>query len=188
MARKTFDPRASAPGTSRRATCSSWETTAPIRTTRDSVSATFPSTRWSGRRSSSSGRHHASAGSPAAATSHPEGKTLGSSDLDLDRYERRLRAQGFGRIAGADEAGRGALAGPLVAAAVILPESFDLDGVNDSKVLTPLQRDEAYARILSGALAYAWCKATPSRIDRRGLHKSNLWLLRRAVCALPLPP
>ena len=111
--------------------------------------------------------------------------TLG---LDLGRYERRLREQGFSAVAGVDEAGRGALAGPLVAAAVILPEDFDLDGVNDSKVLTPLQREEAYDRIVSGAVAHAWSKATASRIDRRGLHKSNLWLLRRAVCTLSLRP
>ena len=51
-----------------------------------------------------------------------------SVDEDLDRYERVLRAQGFARIAGADEAGRGALAGPLVAAAVILPDDFDRRG------------------------------------------------------------
>ena len=87
---------------------------------------------------------------------------MGSSDLDLDRYERRLRAQGFGRIAGADEAGRGALAGPLVAAAVILPESFDLDGVNDSKVLTRLQRERAYGRIVEQAVAVSVCRATSS--------------------------
>jgi ribonuclease HII len=109
-------------------------------------------------------------------------------DLDLGRYERRLREQGFRAIAGVDEVGRGALAGPLVAAAVILPDGFDLEGVNDSKLLTPLQREAAYERIVRGAMAYTVCKATPARIDLRGLHRSNLWLLRRAVCALPLPP
>ena len=57
-----------------------------------------------------------------------------ATSLDLARYERSLRDQGFRLIAGADEAGRGALAGPLVAAAVILPEWFDLEGVNDSKL------------------------------------------------------
>ena len=51
--------------------------------------------------------------------------------LDLGRYERGLREQGFRLIAGVDEAGRGALAGPLVAAAVILPAEFDLEGIND---------------------------------------------------------
>ena len=55
---------------------------------------------------------------------------------DLERYEAALRAQGFGRVAGADEAGRGALAGPLVAAAVIIPEGFETAGIRDSKQLT----------------------------------------------------
>ncbi len=59
--------------------------------------------------------------------------------IDLDRYERALREQGFARIAGVDEAGRGALAGPLVAAAVILPEGFDREGIDDSKMLTANQ-------------------------------------------------
>ncbi|HXJ64005.1 MAG TPA: ribonuclease HII [Actinomycetota bacterium] len=107
---------------------------------------------------------------------------------DLDRFERRLRAEGFRFIAGADEAGRGALAGPLVAAAVILPDGFDLDGVADSKMLTARQRERACERILSGAVAVAVCKATVRRIDTRGLHKSNMFLLRRALNDLePMP-
>jgi ribonuclease HII len=109
-------------------------------------------------------------------------------EVDLDRYERRLRAQGFRLIAGADEAGRGALAGPLVAAAVILPEPFDLDGINDSKVLTALQRERAYARITSAAVAVSVCRAMPSRIDHRGLHRSNKFLLRRVLRELPVAP
>ena len=92
---------------------------------------------------------------------------------DLGRYERRLREQGFGAIAGADEAGRGALAGPLVAAAVILPETFDIEGLADSKMLTRLQREACYERIVEGALAWVACRAMPTRIDRRGLHRSN---------------
>jgi ribonuclease HII len=106
----------------------------------------------------------------------------------MDRYERRLRARGFRLIAGADEAGRGALAGPLVAAAVILPEGFDLDGINDSKVLTALQRDRAFERIRAGAVAVSVCRVMPGRIDRRGLHRSNLFLLRRVFRELPVPP
>jgi ribonuclease HII len=106
----------------------------------------------------------------------------------MDRFERRLRAAGFRRIAGADEAGRGALAGPLVAAAVILPEGFDLDGINDSKQLTRLQRERAYERIQSSAVAVCVCRVLPSRIDRRGLHRSNLFLLRRVFRELPVPP
>jgi ribonuclease HII len=117
-------------------------------------------------------------------------QALRKSDLnpDLDRFERRLRAEGFRRIAGADEAGRGALAGPLVAAAVILPEGFDLEGVADSKMLTALQRERACSRILQGALAVTVCRAMPRRIDHRGLHRSNMFLLRRALRELEPEP
>jgi ribonuclease HII len=108
--------------------------------------------------------------------------------LDLGRFERGLRAHGFAAVAGADEAGRGALAGPLVAASVILPSGFDLDGIADSKVLTKLQRERAYERIVADAVAWSVCKVTPARIDRRGLHRSNIWLLRRAVRQLPVTP
>jgi ribonuclease HII len=106
---------------------------------------------------------------------------------DLVRYERALRAQGFSRVAGADEAGRGALAGPLVAAAVVLPAGFDPAGIDDSKVLTRKQREEAYERIVASA-AYAVAKAEPAAIDRRGLHRSNIALLRRCVRALDPTP
>ena len=108
--------------------------------------------------------------------------------LDLGRFERRLRDQGFAAVAGADEAGRGAIAGPLVAASVILSHDFDLTGIADSKMLTRLQRERAYERIVAGAVAWSVCKVTSARIDRRGLHRSNLWLLRRAVRSLPVTP
>ncbi|HEY7659762.1 MAG TPA: ribonuclease HII [Actinomycetota bacterium] len=108
--------------------------------------------------------------------------------LDLGRYERGLREQGFRLIAGVDEAGRGALAGPLVAAAVILPEGFDLDGINDSKVLTANQRAVAYERIVRDAVAWSVRRCMPTRIDHRGLHRSNVWLLRRCVVSLDVEP
>jgi ribonuclease HII len=107
---------------------------------------------------------------------------------EIDHYERQLRDRGIDAVAGVDEAGRGALAGPLVAAAVILPEAFDLDGVEDSKLLTPKQRREAYARITAEAVAWSVCKAMPVRIDRAGLHRTNLALLRRALRRLPVTP
>lgn len=91
------------------------------------------------------------------------------------------------RVAGVDEAGRGALAGPMVAAAVILPEGFDLDGIRDSKLLSPAQREQAYARIAAEAIV-AVVKAEPATIDSRGLHRCNIALLRRAVNALDPPP
>lgn len=107
---------------------------------------------------------------------------------EIDHYERQLRARGFRMLAGVDEAGRGALAGPLVAAAVILPDDFDLDGIEDSKLLTPKQRREAAARIRDRALAISVRKAMPGRIDRAGLHRTNLALLRRALRTLPVVP
>jgi ribonuclease HII len=106
----------------------------------------------------------------------------------IDHYEKRLRAQGFALIAGADEAGRGALAGPLVAAAVILPDGFDVEGLADSKALTPLQRDDWFDKIQAAALSVAVCRAFPRRIDHRGLHVSNLFLLKRVLRELPLQP
>lgn len=108
--------------------------------------------------------------------------------IDLVRYEKELHQQGFERIAGVDEAGRGALAGPLVAAAVVLPEGFDEEGINDSKQLTRLARERAFAKIMASALAYSIVKAEPAVIDQRGLHRSNIALLRRATRALrPMP-
>jgi ribonuclease HII len=106
---------------------------------------------------------------------------------DLDRYEAALRAQGFARIAGTDEAGRGALAGPLVAAAVILPEDFDRTGLNDSKLLTRIQRETQYDRIVAVCEVIVR-KIEPPVIDARGLHRSNLALLRRCVRALAPAP
>jgi ribonuclease HII len=107
---------------------------------------------------------------------------------DLHRYERTLREKGFRLIAGADEAGRGALAGPLVAAAVILPDGFDHDELNDSKLLTALQRERCFEAIVASAVAISVCRAMPSRIDHRGLHRSNKFLLRRALSSLDVPP
>jgi ribonuclease HII len=106
----------------------------------------------------------------------------------IDHYERQLHERGIHVVAGVDEAGRGALAGPLVAGAVVLPEGFDHEGLEDSKLLTPKQRREAYERITGGAVAWAVCKAMPARIDRRGLHKTNMALLRRALRGLEVTP
>ena len=115
-------------------------------------------------------------------------RTARPAEVDLARYERGLREQGFRLIAGVDEAGRGALAGPLFAAAVILPDGFDLDGVNDSKLLTAPQREEAFERIVRDAIAWSVCRCMPQRIDHRGLQRTNVWLLRRCVTRLAVQP
>jgi len=75
----------------------------------------------------------------------------------------------------------------MVAAAVILPAGFDLDGIRDSKLLSSAQRELAYARIAALAIV-AVVKAEPGVIDSRGLHRCNIALLRRAVNALDPPP
>lgn len=106
----------------------------------------------------------------------------------IDHYERRLHAEGFGLVAGVDESGRGALAGPLLAAAVILPVGFDPEGLADSKVLTPEQRSEWFERIAGAAIAVAVRRTFPRHIDLRGLHVCNLALLRLAVRGLTVRP
>ena len=108
--------------------------------------------------------------------------------LPIDHYEHLLHEQGFLLVAGVDEAGRGALAGPLVAAAAILPEGFGCDGLRDSKELTAAQREDWYGRITRTAVSWSVCRAYPSRIDHRGLHRTNVWLLRRALSALDVRP
>jgi len=102
--------------------------------------------------------------------------------------EQRLREQGFSLVAGTDEVGRGALAGPLVAAAVILPEDFDISGLRDSKLMTPSARERMSAVIRERAVALSLVRITPQVIDRRGLHKSNLRALRAAITRLDPKP
>jgi ribonuclease HII len=102
--------------------------------------------------------------------------------------EQGLRAQGFNLIAGADEVGRGALAGPLVAAAVILPFDASIEGLRDSKLCTPEEREHLAREIRSVAVALSLVRIMPSVIDRRGLHKSNLAALRRALTRLRPAP
>lgn len=102
--------------------------------------------------------------------------------------EKRLADAGFTRVAGADEVGRGSLAGPLVAAAVILPPNADLPGLRDSKECTALQRERLAAQIRDVAVAYEIVRVTHQRIDRVGLQRCNLDALRRAIKGLGLPP
>lgn len=98
--------------------------------------------------------------------------------------ERALRAEGFRLIAGVDEAGRGALAGPLVAAGVILPAGFALSGLRDSKLVTAPARERLAVEIRRHAVAISIVRVTPARIDRNGLHRSNVWALRAAALRL----
>jgi len=102
--------------------------------------------------------------------------------------EGHLRAQGFTLVAGTDEVGRGALAGPLVAAAVILHPDADLTGIKDSKLMTAKAREAMASSIRERAVAISIVRITPAVIDRRGLHKSNIRALRAAVSRLDPRP
>jgi ribonuclease HII len=104
------------------------------------------------------------------------------------RFEERLRAAGFRLVAGVDETGRGALAGPLVACALILPSDFDVPGVKDSKLLTPRQRERLAIEIRERAVSLSLIRVPPTSIDRRGLHRSNLRALRQAAMRLDPKP
>ena len=93
---------------------------------------------------------------------------------------------GFDRVAGADEAGRGACAGPLVVAACMLPagRSGRIDGLDDSKVLTAATRERLFDQVTARALAYSVIVIPADEIDRYGLHVANLAGMRRALCTL----
>jgi ribonuclease HII len=104
--------------------------------------------------------------------------------------ERSLRRRGFAAVAGADEAGRGACAGPLVAAACVLPagKRGRVPGLADSKLLTAAARERVYAEILDRAVSWSVVHIPVAELDARGMHVTNLEALRRAVCTLDPEP
>jgi ribonuclease HII len=101
--------------------------------------------------------------------------------------EARIAGEGA-TVAGVDEAGRGPLAGPVVAAAVVLNLSHDWDGVGDSKTLSAARREVLYARVLSRSRAFAWCVTGARTIDRDNIRRATLTAMARAVSRLRLPP
>ena len=104
------------------------------------------------------------------------------------RIERQLRAEGFARIAGVDEAGRGPLAGPVVAAAVVLPWRCRLPGLDDSKLLPPGQRQRLYELILTRAEAVGVGFADARMIDRMNVLEATRAAMREALGLLAPPP
>lgn len=103
-------------------------------------------------------------------------------DFEADAIRR-----GVAPVAGCDEAGRGPLAGPVVAAAVILDPMRIPQGLNDSKKLTALRRERLFEEICANA-EVAVAVAPPARIDRDNILRASLWALAQAVCALPRTP
>lgn len=105
-------------------------------------------------------------------------------------YERALKRVGLDPVAGADEAGRGACAGPLVAAAAVLSDakSRQITLLRDSKLLSAAQRERAYAEITAKAVAWSVVLIEPEDCDRLGMHVANVLALRRALLRLDVPP
>ncbi|MBW6507990.1 MAG: ribonuclease HII [Desulfuromonadales bacterium] len=103
-------------------------------------------------------------------------------------FEQRARQRGFQSIAGVDEAGRGPLAGPVVAAAVILPEYFSLSGLTDSKKLSERQRQSLYPEIYQQARAVGIGVASTAEIDRLNILQATLLAMSRAIGRLPFSP
>ena len=116
--------------------------------------------------------------------------------VDRFLHERARFASGIERVAGVDEAGRGPLAGPVVAAAVILPRSWVLEGIpnafadlNDSKQLTEAQRDRFFAGLTGDpAVRFAIAAVGPSVIDEINILQATLLAMQRAVAGLRLKP
>ncbi len=98
-----------------------------------------------------------------------------------EAFEQTARERGFPLVAGIDEAGRGPLAGPVVAAAVILPQNFDLLGIDDSKKLTPKQRDRFFDAIYDGAVSVGIGIVDPVEIDRINILRASLLSMAMAV-------
>jgi ribonuclease HII len=108
--------------------------------------------------------------------------------LDLWEIERELHTQGVGLICGVDEAGRGPLAGPVCAAAVILPAEADLPGLNDSKKLSEKKREQLFPEIQRIALAWSVAFASVEEIEERNILGATMLAMNRAIAGLSLRP
>lgn len=104
------------------------------------------------------------------------------------RFERFLADQGFETIAGTDEAGRGPLAGPVVAAAVILPIGTSIVGLNDSKKLSIKKRDVLFDAVMKTALAISVTSMSAETIDHTDIRKASLEAMRRSLVTLSILP
>ncbi len=101
-------------------------------------------------------------------------------------YENRIYENGFTAVCGTDEAGRGPLCGPVVAAAVILPRDIVIEGLDDSKKLSEKKREALFEVIKEKAVAYAIAEATPAEIDEINILNASMLAMRRAIAALPV--
>ena len=108
--------------------------------------------------------------------------------MDLWTYEREQWNHGFSTLCGVDEAGAGPLAGPVYAAAVILPKEIDLPGLNDSKKLTPKKRDALFDAITAAAVAWSVASVTAEEIDELDILNARMLAMNRAIEGLSIQP
>ncbi|MBQ1229845.1 MAG: ribonuclease HII [Clostridia bacterium] len=101
--------------------------------------------------------------------------------------EQELHEKGFTSVCGVDEAGRGPLCGPVVAAACILPDGYVPEGLNDSKKLTEKKREKLFDIIRENAVAYCIAEASVEEIDRMNILEADLLAMRRAIDGLSVP-
>lgn len=109
-------------------------------------------------------------------------------EMDLWTYEREQWNNGLTTLCGVDEAGAGPLAGPVYAAAVILPREIDLPGLNDSKKLTPKKRDALFDAITTAAVAYSVASVTAEEIDELDILNARMLAMNRAIAGLFIQP
>ncbi|HNV86419.1 MAG TPA: ribonuclease HII [Candidatus Omnitrophota bacterium] len=112
---------------------------------------------------------------------------MAKSRASLYFFEEKYRAEGFRRVAGVDEAGRGPLAGPVVAAAVILPGEIEIKGLNDSKQLSERIRESLFVRILESAEVGVGLEAE-AMIDEVNIYQASRRAMMRAIQSLRVPP
>ncbi len=112
----------------------------------------------------------------------------GREKIDLWAIERAIYEEGFRLICGVDEAGRGPLAGPVCAAAVILPRGLEIDGLNDSKKLTEKKRESLYPLICEKALSYGIAFAEVEEIERENILNATFLAMNRAIGGLTMVP
>ena len=103
------------------------------------------------------------------------------------KLENDLAKQGYQAVCGVDEAGRGPLCGPVVAAAVILPAGLYIEGLNDSKKLTEKKRELLFDKIRESAVAYAIAEGSVERINETNILEATLYAMREAIASLPVP-
>lgn len=108
--------------------------------------------------------------------------------LDLLAYEKKLYKKNITLIAGVDEVGRGPLVGPVVAAAVILPKNYKLDGLNDSKKLTEKKREELYPIIMKDAISVGIGEVSPKEIDEINIYEASRKAMMIALDNLDVKP